>query len=423
MKTSNRRKFTSLVLIFAMVVSFYVPGVAKAENTVPKYMKCTVRVAAPYDEYYNSYGVTLYHDGDEDDLADDFGIGLPTDMSDAKLNEKTGVMQYYTAARALAKAIRNFIMTQKGIEDKAEANKLMKNYIDVGTSQYGMFINGLSAYGEKWNDGAFKDPTVGGTSNDGYWSFLADGMYSDYGISGTYVDTYTDLEFLWVPDTYKGKEFTGYGTVNFENSGTQLVGKDITGTVERKVFVFDESGKSDTKYEPAVGARVEIRGADGEGVLDEAVTDAKGQFKVNRSEAGDYKIMVYDEATNEAGQTYSKMSNTVGWVTFREKPKAPTNVKVKAKKSKAKKKTITVTWKKVDDWDATYQVYVSKKKKSGYKKVKQIADKNKVTFKRAKGTYYVKVRNANLYEYGEDEDYHVVGFYSSFTKPVKIKVK
>ncbi|HAK57624.1 MAG TPA: hypothetical protein DCP06_01450 [Lachnospiraceae bacterium] len=421
MKTSNRRKFASLVLIFAMVVSIYVPGVAKAENTVPMYMKCTVRVAAPYDEYYNSYDVTLRHDGDEDDLADDFGIGLPTDMSDAKLNEETGVMQYYTAARALAKAIRDFIMFKTGIEDKAEANKLMKNYIDVSTSQYGLSLNGLSAYGEKWNDGAFKDSTVGGTIFvDGYWAFLADGMYSDNGISGTYVDTYTDLEFLWVPIS----GFTGYGTVNFENSGIQLVGKDITGTVERKVFDYDESGKvSDTRFEPVVGARVEIRGADGEGVLTEAVTDANGQFKVNQSEAGEYKIMVYDEATNEAGQTYSKMSNTVGWVSFREKPKAPTNVKVKAKKSKAKKKTITVTWKKVDDWNATYQVYVSKKKKSGYKKVKQIADKNKVTFKRAKGTYYVKVRNANLHEYGEDEDYHVVGFYSSFTKPVKIKVK
>lgn len=421
MKTSNRRKFTSLVLIFAMVLSFYVPGVAKAENTVPKYMKCTVRVAAPYDEYYNSYDVTLCHDGDEDDLADDFGIGLPTDMSDAKLNEETGVMQYYTAARALAKAIRNFIMFKTGNEDKAEANKLMKNYIDCDpNSTYGFYLKSLSAYGEKWNDGAFKDPTVGGTSFvDGYWAILADGIYAG-GLSETFIDTYTDIEVLWVPMS----GFTGYGTVNFENSGTQLVGKDLTGTVERKVFSFDESGKvSDTKYEPAVGARVEIRGADGEGVLKEVVTDANGQFKVNRSEAGDYKIMVYDEATNEAGQTYSKMSNTVGWVTFREKPKAPTNVKVKAKKSKAKKKTITVTWKKVDDWDATYQVYVSKKKKSGYKKVKQIIDKNKVTFKRAKGTYYVKVRNANLHEYGEDEDYHVVGFYSSFTKPVKIKVK
>ena len=60
------------------------------------------------------------------------------------------------------------------------------------------------------------------------------------------------------------------------------------------------------------------------------------------------------------------------------------NLQTKAKKS------VVISWKKVSGANG-YQIYVSTKKKSGYKKVADVK-KTSATIKKKKGIYYVKVR-------------------------------
>lgn len=90
-----------------------------------------------------------------------------------------------------------------------------------------------------------------------------------------------------------------------------------------------------------------------------------------------------------------------------QQPK-PVLQRVKIKKAKPAKKKVTLTWTK-DSKAAGYQIYMSKKKNSGYKKIATIKKAGKVTYTKKKLTskknYYFKVRSykkvGGTYVYGK----------------------
>ena len=81
-----------------------------------------------------------------------------------------------------------------------------------------------------------------------------------------------------------------------------------------------------------------------------------------------------------------------------------------------------MSW-KYSDAGEQYQVYISKKKNGKYKKACEVRFENKAKIKKSKGTYYVKVRDSHWYNVDGGEDGIYKGFYSSFSKPIKVKVK
>lgn len=92
----------------------------------------------------------------------------------------------------------------------------------------------------------------------------------------------------------------------------------------------------------------------------------------------------------------------------------PSGLKV----SNIKKKKAKIVWKAAKDVTG-YQIYRSTKKNSGYKKIRTITKKSKVTYTdpglRLKKTYYYKIRSYKKVK-GKT-------FYSSFSKPKSVKVK
>ena len=94
-------------------------------------------------------------------------------------------------------------------------------------------------------------------------------------------------------------------------------------------------------------------------------------------------------------------------------PAKPTSVKAVVKKSTKKKKTVTLTWKKIKSASG-YRVTISTKTNKGFKKLADVK-KTKLTFKKKKGTYYVKVK-----AYIASGNKRI---YSKASKTLKIKVK
>ncbi len=71
------------------------------------------------------------------------------------------------------------------------------------------------------------------------------------------------------------------------------------------------------------------------------------------------------------------------------------------------------------------QVYISKKKNGKYKTNLDllVSGKSKITFKKPKGTYYIKLQCVRGRDIGGSDGLETIYCYSEFTKPVKVKVK
>lgn len=426
------KKSLALALVFVLMLTGITvsPKLSEAEEEASA--SCQIVVAAPYQEYLSSY-VSLT----KNDLTRDYGIGLPTDGSDG-----------YSALRLLAKAI---VMSEwDGEEDPSEEqfNDLydsmapnMSKYLGVTVDG---FVYGISPDGKTMNAGTTRNGAVDTT---GYWNVFVNGHYSDigsnsldiskpYSFSGESADI-EYIEFLWSSSVYGADGTYGdYG--DFESSSCMTFdGKKVYDEYGNKVkgprlvkdtFQWNDTyqGSEYAAETPVAGGTVILRSDAGEPA--EFTTDEDGFLTLPKGLSQNIYFMfgTQDEA-DDNGNIVSRMTRAYSILSVIGLPGKAKNVKAKVSgKKSAKKKTIKVTWKnpkKYEDWCDSYQVYVSTKKKSGYKLVGNLIYGTKCSFKKKKGSYYVKVRARRGRDVGTEDNMKTIYGNGSFTTQVKVKVK
>lgn len=426
----NKKKLLSVLLVFVMTVSVFHGYAAKAADTV----KVTLRLEQDNKTLVTPVEVTLT-DADKKD----YGIGLST---------KT-----LTPLHALAKYLT---------EKKGATTETMKNYIMASTSQYGLFVNGISIDGN--SDGSASSDALDGVN----WGYAVNNTDPGVGM-GSYSLKNNDavtIYGLWGGGTWPNNVETNYSY--FENSTSNT-------TVSNKTTVSLKGVGHDKSYNPIVKSisNATVVAAKYENEASTATTgnavslvqtDENGTATLSFDKAGTYVLSAYrldsdgkhsnisrpygivnvlaavtaptatptvtPTATPTVTPTATPAGDSLGKPVPTKTPtatptpasddkgikkvaKKPTKVKVVVKKSKKKKKSVTVSWKKAANAKG-YRIALSKKKNGKYKKVTD-TKKTKYTFKKTKGTYYVKL---TAYVVKSDK-----ATFSKATKPVKFKVK
>lgn len=434
----NKKKLLSVLLVFVMTVSVFHGYAAKAADTV----KVTLRLEQDNKTLVTPVEVTLT-DADKKD----YGIGLST---------KT-----LTPLHALAKYLT---------EKKGATTETMKNYIMASTSQYGLFVNGISIDGN--SDGSASSDALDGVN----WGYAVNNTDPGVGM-GSYSLKNNDavtIYGLWGGGTWPNNVETNYSY--FENS-------TLNTTVSNKTTVSLKGVGHDKSYNPIVKSisNATVVAAKYENEASTATTgnavslvqtDENGTATLSFDKAGTYVLSAYrldsdgkhsnisrpygivnvlaavtaptatptvtptaaPTVTPTAAPTVTPTATPAGDSLGKPVPtktptatptpasddkgikkvaKKPTKVKVVVKKSKKKKKSVTVSWKKAANAKG-YRIALSKKKNGKYKKVTD-TKKTKYTFKKTKGTYYVKL---TAYVVKSDK-----ATFSKATKPVKFKVK
>ena len=433
----NKKKLLSVLLVFVMTVSVFHGYAAKAADTV----KVTLRLEQDNKTLVTPVEVTLT-DADKKD----YGIGLST---------KT-----LTPLHALAKYLT---------EKKGATTETMKNYIMASTSQYGLFVNGISIDGN--SDGSASSDALDGVN----WGYAVNNTDPGVGMSSYSLKNNDAVTIygLWGGGTWPNNVETNYSYFENDTVSTTVSGK---ATVTLKGLGYDKNFVASivkpiskatvvaTKYEN------EASTATKDTAVATAQTDDNGVATLSFDKAGTYVLSAYrldsdgkhsnisrpygivkvlaavttptaaPTVTPTAAPTVTPTAAPIVTPTatpagdslgkpvptktptatptpasddkgIKKVAKTPTKVKVVVKKSKKKKKSVTVSWKKAAKG---YRIALSKKKNGKYKKVTD-TKKTKYTFKKTKGTYYVKL---TAYVVKSDK-----ATFSKATKPVKFKVK
>ena len=442
----NKKKLLSVLLVFVMTVSVFHGYAAKAADTV----KVTLRLEQDNKTLVTPVEVTLT-DADKKD----YGIGLST---------KT-----LTPLHALAKYLT---------EKKGATTETMKNYIMASTSQYGLFVNGISIDGN--SDGSASSDALDGVN----WGYAVNNTDPGVGM-GSYSLKNNDavtIYGLWGGGTWPNNVETNYSY--FENS-------TLNTTVSNKTTVSLKGVGHDESYNPIVKSisNATVVAAKYENEASTATTgnavslvqtDENGTATLSFDKAGTYVLSAYrldsdgkhsnisrpygivnvlaavtaptatptvtptttptvtptatptvtPTATPTVTPTATPAGDSLGKPVPTKTPTAtPTPAsddkgikkvakkptKVKVVVKKSKKKKKSVTVSWKKAANAKgYRIALSKKKNGKYKKVTD-TKKTKYTFKKTKGTYYVKL---TAYVVKSDK-----ATFSKATKPVKFKVK
>lgn len=426
----NKKKLLSVLLVFVMTVSVFHGYAAKAADTV----KVTLRLEQDNKTLVTPVEVTLT---DEDKK--DYGIDLSTET--------------LTPLHALAKYLT---------EKKGATTETMKNYIMASKSQYGLYVTGISIDGK--SDGSASSDALDGVN----WGYAVNNTDPGVGM-GSYSLKNNDavtIYGLWGGGTWPNNVETNYSY--FENS-------TLNTTVSKKTTVSLKGVGYDENYNPivksisnatVVAAKYENEASTATtgNAVTLAQTDDNGVATLSFDKAGTYVLSAYrldsdgkhsnisrpyaivkvlaavttptatptvtPTATPTVTPTTTPAGDSLGKPVPTKTPtatptpasddkgikkvaKTPTKVKVVVKKSKKKKKSVTVSWKKAANAKG-YRILLSKKKNGKYTKVTD-TKKTKYTFKKTKGTYYVKLK-AYVVKSNKST-------YSKATKPVKFKVK
>lgn len=392
----NKKKLLSVLLVFVMTVSVFHGYAAKAADAV----KVTLRLEQDNATLVTPVEVTLT-DADKKD----YGIGLST---------KT-----LTPLHALAKYLT---------EKKGATTETMKNYIMASEGQYGLYVTGINIDGK--SDGSASSDGLDGVN----WMYTVNNTDTGVGM-GSYSLKNNDavtIYGIWGGGTWPNNVETNYSY--FENN-------TVTTTISSKTTVSLKGVGYDENYNPIVKAiskatvvaakhENETSTATKDNAVATAQTDDNGVATLSFDKAGTYVLSAYrldsDGKHSNISRPYGIVKVTAPVVTPTVKPtpasddkgikkvaKTPTKVKVVVKKSKKKKKSVTVSWKKAANAKG-YRITLSKKKNGKYTKVAD-TKKTKYTFKKTKGTYYVKLK---AYVVKSDK-----ATFSKATKPVKFKVK
>ena len=406
----NKKKLLSVLLVFVMTISVFHGYAAKAADTV----KVTLRLEQDNATLVTPVEVTLT-DADKKD----YGIGLSTET--------------LTPLHALAKYLT---------EKKGATTETMKNYITASKSQYGLYVTGISIDGK--SDGSASSDALDGVN----WGYAVNNTDPGVGM-GSYSLKNNDavtIYGLWGGGTWPNNVETNYSY--FENS-------TVNTTVSNKTTVSLKSVGYDENYNPIVKSisNATVVAAKYENEASTATTgnavslvqtDENGTATLSLDKAGTYVLSAYRLDSDGKHSSISRpygIVNVLAAVTaptatptvtptaaptvtptatpasddkgIKKVAKTPTKVKVVVKKSKKKKKSVTVSWKKAANAKG-YRILLSKKKNGKYTKVTD-TKKTKYTFKKTKGTYYVKLK-AYVVKSNKST-------YSKATKPVKFKVK
>ncbi len=435
----NKKKLLSVLLVFVMTVSVFHGYAAKAADTV----KVTLRLEQDNKTLVTPVEVTLT-DADKKD----YGIGLST---------KT-----LTPLHALAKYLT---------EKKGATTETMKNYIMASTSQYGLFVNGISIDGN--SDGSASSDALDGVN----WGYAVNNTDPGVGMSSYSLKNNDAVTIygLWGGGTWPDNVETNYSYFENDTVSTTVSGK---ATVTLKGLGYDKNFVASI-VKPISKATVvaakyenEASTATKDTAVATAQTDDNGVATLSFDKAGTYVLSAYrldsdgkhsnisrpygivkvlaavttptaaPTVTPTAAPTVTPTAAPIVTPTatpagdslgkpvptktptatptpasddkgIKKVAKTPTKVKVVVKKSKKKKKSVTVSWKKAANAKG-YRIALSKKKNGKYKKVTD-TKKTKYTFKKTKGTYYVKL---TAYVVKSDK-----ATFSKATKPVKFKVK
>ena len=427
----NKKKLLSVLLVFVMTVSVFHGYAAKAADTV----KVTLRLEQDNKTLVTPVEVTLT-DADKKD----YGIGLST---------KT-----LTPLHALAKYLT---------EKKGATTETMKNYIMASTSQYGLFVNGISIDGN--SDGSASSDALDGVN----WGYAVNNTDPGVGMSSYSLKNNDAVTIygLWGGGTWPDNVETNYSYFENDTVSTTVSGK---ATVTLKGLGYDKNFVASI-VKPISKATVvaakyenEASTATKDTAVATAQTDDNGVATLSFDKAGTYVLSAYrldsDGKHSNISRPYGIVKVLAAVTTPTAAPtvtptaapivtptatpagdslgkpvptktptatptpasddkgikkvaKTPTKVKVVVKKSKKKKKSVTVSWKKAANAKG-YRIALSKKKNGKYKKVTD-TKKTKYTFKKTKGTYYVKL---TAYVVKSDK-----ATFSKATKPVKFKVK
>ena len=442
----NKKKLLSVLLVFVMTVSVFHGYAAKAADTV----KVTLRLEQDNKTLVTPVEVTLT-DADKKD----YGIGLST---------KT-----LTPLHALAKYLT---------EKKGATTETMKNYIMASTSQYGLFVNGISIDGN--SDGSASSDALDGVN----WGYAVNNTDPGVGM-GSYSLKNNDavtIYGLWGGGTWPNNVETNYSY--FENS-------TLNTTVSNKTTVSLKGLGYDDNYNPIVKSisNATVVAAKYENEASTATTgnavslvqtDENGTATLSFDKAGTYVLSAYrldsDGKHSNISRPYGIVKVLAAVTTPTAAPTvtptaaptvtptaaptvtptaapivtptatpagdslgkpvptktptatptpasddkgikkvAKTPTKVKVVVKKSKKKKKSVTVSWKKAANAKgYRIALSKKKNGKYKKVTD-TKKTKYTFKKTKGTYYVKL---TAYVVKSDK-----ATFSKATKPVKFKVK
>ena len=442
----NKKKLLSVLLVFVMTVSVFHGYAAKAADTV----KVTLRLEQDNKTLVTPVEVTLT---DEDKK--DYGIGLSTET--------------LTPLHALAKYLT---------EKKGATTETMKNYIMASTSQYGLFVNGISIDGN--SDGSASSDALDGVN----WGYAVNNTDPGVGMSSYSLKNNDAVTIygLWGGGTWPDNVETNYSYFETSTVNTTISSKT---TVSLKGVGYDENYnpiiKSISKA-TVVAAKYENEASAATTGNDVtlAQTDDNGVATLSFDKAGTYVLSAYrldsdgkhsnisrpyaivkvlaavttptatptatptvaptvtptatptvtPTATPTVTPTATPAGDSLGKPVPTKTPTAtPTpasddkgikkvakkTTKVKVVVKKSKKKKKSVTVSWKKAANAKgYRIALSKKKNGKYKKVTD-TKKTKYTFKKTKGTYYVKL---TAYVVKSDK-----ATFSKATKPVKFKVK
>lgn len=399
----NTKKFTAFLLSFALLLSSVYVQPTKAANAETKTeVTVSLRMESDSDTVVTPVKVTMT----EDDLQNDFGIGLAT-----------GAAATYSPVRAFAK----YLATEKQV-----TNEDMSKYIIMSPSAWGgYFVTGLCTSGDAIG--------AAGIDSQVYWMYRVNGNYEsatidmydckdqdEVEIYGSYSDYANGIEAI----------YTAFDQKEFEATA----GNAVTVTLNGQTVTYDEDYNAisgDVKVEGATILAAKATSATAANAVKTAVTDKDGKAEFTFDEEGVYTLSAQkltEDGHNLVSRPYAVVKVAAKSAPTTEPTKNPTVTntpqptknpvvsntpqptkapagnqvkkpatvkKLKAKVAKSKKATkkVTLTWKKAANAKG-YQVVVSKKNKKHFKKVKTVK-KNKAVLKWKKGTYYVKVRAYN----------------------------
>jgi len=443
----NKKKLLSVLLVFVMTVSVFHGYAAKAADTV----KVTLRLEQDNKTLVTPVEVTLT-DADKKD----YGIGLST---------KT-----LTPLHALAKYLT---------EKKGATTETMKNYIMASTSQYGLFVNGISIDGN--SDGSASSDALDGVN----WGYAVNNTDPGVGMSSYSLKNNDAVTIygLWGGGTWPDNVETNYSYFENDTVSTTVSGK---ATVTLKGLGYDKNFVASI-VKPISKATVvaakyenEASTATKDTAVATAQTDDNGVATLSFDKAGTYVLSAYrldsDGKHSNISRPYGIVKVLAAVTTPTAAPTvtptaaptvtptaaptvtptaapivtptatpagdslgkpvptktptatptpasddkgikkvAKTPTKVKVVVKKSKKKKKSVTVSWKKAANAKGYRIALSKKKNG--KYKKVTDtkKTKYTFKKTKGTYYVKL---TAYVVKSDK-----ATFSKATKPVKFKVK
>ncbi len=441
-----RKKLTAVVLMLVMVFSLSpVAQVSAASNEnaegspTENVITPSIRVYAPYKSYYNvdnvPYALCKFSLDADKMLKDDFGIGLKSDGTPDVEEDGKG---YVSVLRVLACYIREVISKrnkdtwftaeeQDGSDEylkklKEKANSVMKNYIRIAKSDRGGYdLEGLSDDGVHWDEGL---ASKGKSPYRSHWMHYEDFVEGEKIISETPVKSDEYIEILLLPF---GTDTGILVPSTFDPMDLNPeVNEEVKYLIKKQTFDKDEQ----PVQTPISGAKFRVYKPDG--TMDDTIltTDADGYLTYIPKEEGYHYLVGCEEYDDGQGNVYSKTDVALITVpTFGKTPKAQSVKLTVTGKKKAKKKNIKVSFKMNNTYYAnkftTYDVYLSKKKTSGYKKVASTnGTKLSVTIKnKKKGTYFVKIQATLHFPFTFSGEPYIKQFKSGFTSPKKVVIK